>query len=208
VKDDELDQAVAAHGVCDTAAHDEVRETLEAKRQEITDWNVYYSAHLQYQRERAKAASNATSGRTAQRTDLVNGIQIEERELADVKRRLSDLEQTLNEKNVAAGSQKPVEGLRAMIAAKQQGIEKLRRALQLFDDGARDLAEIRELANTRMLDIQSLLAGLKIEATLYENLYVGFLHRLDLRCDKATPGPVKREGDDWDTRTKNRIKIP
>jgi hypothetical protein len=205
-RDDDLDQAIAVRGVCDAGAYADVKTTLEAKRQEIADWTGYYGSHLQFQRDRAKAASSATNTRAPQRTDLVGAIQIEERELTDVNRRLSDLEQTLKEKNEMAGNQKAIESLRAMSATKQQGIDKLRRALQLFDDGGKDLSEIRGLANTRILDVQALLGGLKIETTLYENLYSGVLHRLDLKCDRATPSASKREDEDWAKRTGERIK--
>ena len=58
-----------------------------------------------------------------------------------------------------------------------------------------------------MLDVQALLNGMKVESVLYENLYTGFLHRLDLKCDRATPGATKHESGDWTSRTTGeRIK--
>jgi hypothetical protein len=204
-KDDTLDEALAARGACDPGAQADLKETLEAKRGEINAWTDYYSKHLEYNRDRAKATSGAVNTRGPQRSDLVNAIGIEERELGDLKRRLSDLDQTLKEKN-ETGNTKALDSLRDMTASKDQGLQKLRRALELFDHGSHDLAEMRDLAMKRIGDVQALLNGLRIESTLYENLYGGMTHRIDLKCDKATPSASPRGDDDWLKRTGDRIK--
>ena len=125
--------------------------------------------------------------------------------MADFKRRLADLNQTLQEKN-ETGNTKALDSLRDMASTKEQGLLKLRRALELFDQGSHDLAEMKDLANKRIGDVQALLNGLRIESTLYENLYGGMGHRIDLKCDKATPGASARGEDEWQKRTGDRIK--
>jgi hypothetical protein len=204
-KDDNLDEALAARGTCDTSAQADLKDTLDAKRGEINAWNTYYASHLQLNRDRAKTTSGTQNARAPQRSDLVNAIAIEERELGDLKRRLADLNETLKEKN-ETGNTKALDSLREMTAAKEQGLQKLRRALELFDQGSHDLAEMKDLATRRIGDVQALLSGLRIESTLYENLYTGMGHRIDLRCDKATPTASPRGDDDWSKRTGERIK--
>jgi hypothetical protein len=204
-KDDTLDEALATRGACDAGAQADLKETMEAKRAELGAWNAYYSKHLDYNRDRARATSGAVNTRGPQRSDLVNAIQIEERELTDLKHRLSDLNQTLKEKN-ETGNTKALDSLRDMTGTKEQGLQKLRRALELFDHGSHDLAEMKDLANKRIGDVQALLSGLKIESTLYENLYGGMGHRIDLKCDRATPTASPRTDDDWTKRTGERIK--
>jgi len=204
-KDDTLDEALAARGACDPGARADLKDTMEAKRAEIAAWNEYYGKHLEYNRDRARATSGAVNTRGPQRSDLVNAIQIEERELTDLKRRLADLNQTLQEKN-ETGNTKALDSLREMTGAKEQGLLKLRRALELFDQGSHDLAEMKDLANKRIGDVQALLNGLRIEDTLYQNLYSGMGHRIDLKCDRATPGASARGEDEWQKRTGDRIK--
>lgn len=204
-RDDSLDEVLTARGACDVGAQADLKATMEAKRAEITRWNEYYGQHLQFNRDRARATSGTVNTRGPQRSDLVNAIQIEEREFTDQKRRLSDLNQTLKEKN-EIGNTKALDSLRDMTTTKEQGLQKLRRALDLFDQGSRDLAEMKDLANKRIGDVQALLNGLKIEATLYENLYSGMGHRIDLKCDRATPGASARGEDEWQKRTGDRIK--
>lgn len=205
--DDNLDEALAARGACDAGAQADLKQTLEAKRGEINAWTDYYNRHLQYNRDRAKSTSGTQNTRAPQRPDLVNAIAIEERELGDLKRRVADLNETLKEKN-ETGSPKALDTLREMTAAKEQGIQKLRRALELFDQGSHDLAEMKDLATKRIGDVQALLSGLRIESSLYENLYAGMGHRIDLKCDKATPTASPRTDDDWNKRTGDRIKKP
>jgi len=204
-KDDSLDEALAARGACDAGAQADLKETLEAKRGEINAWTQYYGRHLDYNRDRAKTTSGTQNTRAPQRSDLVNAIAIEERELGDLKRRLTDLNETLKEKN-ETGNTKALDSLRDMTTTKEQGLQKLRRALELFDQGSHDLAEMRDLATKRIGDVQALLNGLRIESTLYENLYTGMGHRIDLRCDKATPTASPRGDDDWSKRTGERVK--
>jgi hypothetical protein len=228
-KDDDLEAALDSPNLCAGIARGAIKETLDAKRAEILSWTDYYSHHLQYDRDRARIASTAANMRAPQRTDLVNAIEMETREKEDLERRIGDLQAALDGKDEpakasvggwrkfgerAGAPSAPVEiadsnalnSLREMAAAKDLWIQKVRRALEKFDAAGQDLTERRNLAMKRVADVQTLLGSLRIESTLYENVYAGMAHRLDLRCDLAAPDAAQWQDEDWLKRTGERIK--
>ena len=192
--DDQLE--VARHGAAlgDPQVYRELRgqidAVLKAKRSELVAWTQYYQKTADYWQSVLKAIQTGQPSRASERQDLVNMLAQEKREREDVDRRLKDLSQTLTEKGITA-EQPAVAELRKMLEMKQENIDKLNRAIQEYDGGTAHLDKRRDLARMRSLEARQLLHSVEVERPLWDALYNGKLHRLDLDHDVTIPSPER-----------------
>ncbi|MBZ5726962.1 MAG: hypothetical protein LAP87_18445 [Acidobacteriia bacterium] len=198
LRDDELDAARHGASLSNPDVYKGLRTQIEsvlaAKRRELDAWSVYYQKTADYWQSVFRAIQAGQPARSSERQDLVNMLAQEQRDRGDVQRRLNDLEQTLREKNVAA-SQPAALDLKKLLDLKADNVAKLERAIQEFDGGGAHLDRRRELAQARAIQSRQLLRGVETERPLWDALYNGRLHRLDLEYDTNIPEPEARP--DW-----------
>ena len=199
--DDELDRALQGAPLRDPNAYRNLREriryVLRAKTAELEAWTVYYQKSADYWQSVLKTIQTGQPARSTERQDLVNMLGLEKRERDDIQRRLSDLSRALSEKGLSA-DQPAVTDLRKLLALKEDNTDKIERAIQEFDSGIAHLDKRRELARMRSLQARQLLRSVEVERPLWEALYNGRIHRVDLEYDQGIPEPEARP--DWRTK--------
>lgn len=197
-RDNELDEKLRIVRECNEYAA-LIQDTLDYKRQEIELWRVYFNRHLaMWQSELRTLQTAAAKGPTKDAMALDR--RREEIELRDLQRRLMDLDASLVGRTIPKDQQSPLQQLRAMIAHKEEVLDKIRAALRLQEEGQKLLAKTRELAQARIQQTNLQISALGTELTFYENIY-GFLqHRQNNTCKGRIPGPPPPPVTDWNRR--------
>ena len=83
-----------------------------------------------------------------------------------------------------------------MVSLKEENGAKIEQAIKEFDLGSSHLDKRRDLARSRSLQARQLQRSIEVERPLWNALYTGKLHRLDLQYDSTIPPPQKSP-DDW-----------
>lgn len=190
--DDELDQARSGALLTDPAVYKRLRSQIDtvlaSKRVEIDAWREYYQKSADYWQSTLKSLQSGQPARNTERQDINNMLIVEKRDRDDLHRRLTDLVKTLAEKGVT-GEQPAVTDLKKLFVLKEDNVAKLEQVLHLFDSGVQHLDKRRELARSRSLEARQLLRSVDVERPLWEALYSGKAHRLDLDFHVTIPKP-------------------
>lgn len=207
-KDEELDEALHGGSLSNPEIYKSLRSQIAAvlklKKEEMDAWTLYYQKTADYWQSTLKTIQSGQPGRASERQDLQNMLAIEKREREDIQRRLQDLMRTLSEKGVST-EQAAVQDLRKLLAMKEDNTAKLEQAIREFDLGSSHLDKRRELARARSLQTRQLLRSIEVERPLWDALYNGKVHRLDLDYDTAIPEAAVPP-DDWKKKAGLRSK--
>jgi hypothetical protein len=197
-RDDELDAARNGGSLSDPELYKRIRAqidaVLKAKHSELEAWTAYYQKTADYWQSILKTIQGSQPARATERQDLSNMLVTERRERDDVRRRQHDLLQTLQDKGVSTDQPAAVD-LKKLLALKEDNIATLERAIQEFDLGVTHLDKRRDLARSRSLQARQLLHSVDVERPLWDAVYNGTLHRVDLEYDSKVPEPEGRP--DW-----------
>lgn len=197
VEQDDLADAPLSGSVGDSSVYQQKRDQIAvARRQKKTEldaWTVYYQKVAAHWQSVHQAIVSGTANRTTARQDIVNIAAVEKKELEEALRRRADLTRSLNDKGVDVTRQPAITELSKVIDMKRQNVETAERALRETDIAFRYEDKRRDLARTRTFQASQLVRSVEVERPLWEAVYSGRLHKLDLEREEADPGPAERK---------------